>query len=154
GAARGCSRRIGFSLDRNRFAAGGAKPAGGMAHLTQRSRGTPRHGQGADKGTVGPLGRDPRRGRRDPPSIAGARARRRRAAQAVLSGDGRGDASRSDAPTHGLSVPPDQTLVVVTRAHERYDRPALRDLPPSLMVVQPDSRGTAPAFLYALLRLA
>ena len=53
-----------------------------------------------------------------------------------------------------LSVPPDQTLVVVTRAHERYYRPALTGLPPSLAVVQPDSRGTAPAFLYALLRLA
>ena len=46
-----------------------------------------------------------------------------------------------------------QLLTVVTRAHERFYRPALVGVPPASLVVQPDNRGTAPAILLALLRL-
>jgi mannose-1-phosphate guanylyltransferase len=47
----------------------------------------------------------------------------------------------------------ERTLVVVTQAHERYYGPALAGAPPETVVVQPANRGTAPAILYALLRL-
>src|SRR5262245_41622932 len=53
-----------------------------------------------------------------------------------------------------MLVAPQCTLIVVTRPHERYYAPALRGLPASLVVVQPENRGTAPAILYALLRRA
>lgn len=53
-----------------------------------------------------------------------------------------------------LTVPTDRTLLVVTRAHERFYRPLLEDIPPHCAVVQPENRGTAPAILYSLLRVA
>jgi mannose-1-phosphate guanylyltransferase len=52
-----------------------------------------------------------------------------------------------------MSIDPARTLTVVTRSHERYYRTALAGVPPSLTVVQPENRGTAPAIVYALLRL-
>jgi mannose-1-phosphate guanylyltransferase len=42
---------------------------------------------------------------------------------------------------------------VVTRAHERQYRDLLKDILPENLVIQPENRGTAPAILYALLRL-
>ena len=53
-----------------------------------------------------------------------------------------------------MLVDPARTLTVVTQAHERYYRTALAGVPPSLVVEQPDNRGTAPAIVYALLRLS
>ena len=53
-----------------------------------------------------------------------------------------------------LVIPRDQTLVVLTRSHEPYYAPLLADLPPTSTVVQPGNRGTAPAILYGLLRVA
>ena len=53
-----------------------------------------------------------------------------------------------------LTVSPDRTLVVVTRAHERFYTPVLAGPLSSSLVVQPENRGTAPAILYALHRLA
>jgi len=53
-----------------------------------------------------------------------------------------------------LAVPAHRTLVVVNRAHERFYTPLLADLRTSLVVAQPENRGTAPAILYALLVLA
>ena len=47
----------------------------------------------------------------------------------------------------------DRTLIVVTREHEPYYTPALAELPARNVVEQPVGRGTAPAILYALLRL-
>jgi mannose-1-phosphate guanylyltransferase len=41
------------------------------------------------------------------------------------------------------SVSPLRTLIVVTRHHERFYRDALADLPPHVVVVQPENRGTA-----------
>jgi mannose-1-phosphate guanylyltransferase len=52
-----------------------------------------------------------------------------------------------------LIVPPHRALVVVTRSHERFYTPALRDLRTRAVVAQPENRGTAPAILYALLRI-
>jgi len=53
-----------------------------------------------------------------------------------------------------LVIPPDQTLAVVTRSHERFYVPLVADLPPQCLVVQPENRGTAPAILYGLLRIS
>ena len=52
-----------------------------------------------------------------------------------------------------LVIPPEQTIVVVTRSHERFYAPLLGDVPPRCAVVQPENRGTAPAILYGLLRI-
>lgn len=53
-----------------------------------------------------------------------------------------------------LVAPPDQTLVMVTGAHERFYASLLADLPSRCVVVQPENRGTAPAILYGLLRIS
>jgi mannose-1-phosphate guanylyltransferase len=53
-----------------------------------------------------------------------------------------------------LTIAPERTLVVLTRDHERYYAPLLEELPAHCAVVQPESRGTAPAILYGLLRVA
>jgi mannose-1-phosphate guanylyltransferase len=53
-----------------------------------------------------------------------------------------------------LGVSPRRTLFSLSRAHERYYAPLLRGIEPARVVVQPRNRGTAPAILYALLRVA
>jgi mannose-1-phosphate guanylyltransferase len=53
-----------------------------------------------------------------------------------------------------LTVQPERTLLVLTRHHEPFYAPLLADVPPARLVVQPASRGTAPAILYGLLRVA
>src|SRR5215471_8302942 len=51
-------------------------------------------------------------------------------------------------------IDPERLLTVVTRHHEHFYRRALADAPPQSIVAQPENRGTAPAVLYALSRLA
>src|SRR5688572_5951108 len=53
-----------------------------------------------------------------------------------------------------LSVPPAQTLTVVTQTHERFYKSLLKDLPKDRLLVQPENKGTAPAILFSLLRVA
>lgn len=53
-----------------------------------------------------------------------------------------------------ITVSPDRTLVAVTRAHEAFYTPLLSHTPSRYVVVQPENRGTAPAILYSLLRIA
>lgn len=53
-----------------------------------------------------------------------------------------------------LAIAPEDTLTVVNRKHEVFYAPLLRDEPGRNVVVQPSNRGTAPALLYAMLRLA
>jgi mannose-1-phosphate guanylyltransferase len=43
---------------------------------------------------------------------------------------------------------------VLTRSHERHYRDLLKEILPANLVIQPENRGTAPAILYALLRLS
>jgi len=45
-------------------------------------------------------------------------------------------------------------LIVLNRAHERHYRDLVNDILPENLVIQPANRGTAPAILYALLRLS
>ena len=53
-----------------------------------------------------------------------------------------------------LELARQRTLYVVNRAHEPYYASLLGDEPASNLVVQPSNRGTAPAILYSLLRIA
>lgn len=50
-------------------------------------------------------------------------------------------------------IAPERTLFSLTRAHAPYYEPALADVGADRLVVQPGNRGTAPAVLWALLRL-
>lgn len=53
-----------------------------------------------------------------------------------------------------LELSPQRTLYVVNRAHEPYYAPILGTEPERNLVVQPRNRGTAPAILYSLRRIA
>jgi mannose-1-phosphate guanylyltransferase len=53
-----------------------------------------------------------------------------------------------------LSIEPDRTLIVVTRKHRRFYKSLANEISPNLLVEQPFNKGTAPAILYALLRIA
>jgi mannose-1-phosphate guanylyltransferase len=53
-----------------------------------------------------------------------------------------------------LKVEPALTSVVLNRSHERFYAPIVAGMLPRNLVVQPQNRGTAPAILYSLLRLA
>jgi mannose-1-phosphate guanylyltransferase len=52
------------------------------------------------------------------------------------------------------SVPPGRIFFALNRHHKRFFSPILAGVPLHNLVVQPRNRGTAPAILYALLRLA
>lgn len=53
-----------------------------------------------------------------------------------------------------LSIDAGRTLIVVTQKHRRYYEPLTNEISPSLLVEQPVNKGTAPAILYALLKVA
>jgi mannose-1-phosphate guanylyltransferase len=53
-----------------------------------------------------------------------------------------------------LELAPERTLYVVNRLHEPYYASILFDQPSANLVTQPSNRGTAPAILYSLLRIA
>jgi mannose-1-phosphate guanylyltransferase len=53
-----------------------------------------------------------------------------------------------------LAVPRSRTFLSVTATHARFYRSLLADVPTPQFVEQPENRGTAPAILYALLRVA
>lgn len=53
-----------------------------------------------------------------------------------------------------LSVIPGHTFIVVTQKHRPYYKSLAQQISPSLLLQQPTNKGTAPAILYALLRVA
>jgi mannose-1-phosphate guanylyltransferase len=53
-----------------------------------------------------------------------------------------------------LSIEGNQTVTVVTRTHEDFYKSLLRDVPRDRVLVQPENKGTAPAILLSLLRIA
>jgi mannose-1-phosphate guanylyltransferase len=53
-----------------------------------------------------------------------------------------------------LEIASERTLYVVNRLHEPYYEPILGNEPARDLVVQPSNRGTAPAILYSLMRIA
>jgi mannose-1-phosphate guanylyltransferase len=50
-------------------------------------------------------------------------------------------------------VPPERTLLVLTKTHEAFYEDQVFGVPPSGRLVQPCNRGTAPAIIYSLLHL-
>jgi mannose-1-phosphate guanylyltransferase len=52
------------------------------------------------------------------------------------------------------SVLPEHTLFVVTEKHQRFYRSMANNVSPGLLLEQPANKGTAPAILYALIRVA
>jgi mannose-1-phosphate guanylyltransferase len=53
-----------------------------------------------------------------------------------------------------LSIEPSRTMIVVTQKHRRFYEPLAAEITPGLLLEQPANKGTAPAILYALLRVA
>jgi mannose-1-phosphate guanylyltransferase len=53
-----------------------------------------------------------------------------------------------------LSVLPSRTLFVVTEKHRRFYQSLTKSVSPNLLLEQPANRGTAPAIVYALMRVA
>lgn len=53
-----------------------------------------------------------------------------------------------------LKIAPENTFYSLTRHHEKFYKPLLADVLPTNLIVQPENKGTAPAILYSLLRLA
>lgn len=52
------------------------------------------------------------------------------------------------------SVNPSQTFIVVTQKHQRFYESLAHEISPGLLLQQPANKGTAPAIIYALLRVA
>ena len=53
-----------------------------------------------------------------------------------------------------LSIEPSRTMIVVTEKHRRFYESLADDISLDLLLEQPVNKGTAPAILYALLRIA
>ncbi len=53
-----------------------------------------------------------------------------------------------------LSVLPGKTLFVVTEKHRRFYQTAMHGVSRNLVLEQPENKGTAPAIIYALMRVA
>lgn len=53
-----------------------------------------------------------------------------------------------------LALSPRRTVYVVTRCHEEFYTPILNHEPRQNILIQPSNRGTAPAVLYSLMRIA
>ena len=53
-----------------------------------------------------------------------------------------------------LSIESSRTMIVVTEKHRRFYESLADDVSPDLLLEQPVNKGTAPAILYALLRIA
>lgn len=96
--------------------------------------------------------------------LAGGDGARLRSITKVIAGDDRpkqfcsilDEESLLDKTRHrtGRVVPSENTFFSLTKRHERFYDVALREVPDQLKVIQPEARGTAPAVLYSLFRLA
>lgn len=96
--------------------------------------------------------------------LAGGEGSRLRPLTRLLAGDERpkqfcrvvGDATLLDQTRRrtAIFVDPARTLLVVTRPHEPFYAPLVRDVPAGCLVTQPANRGTAAAILYGTLRAA
>jgi mannose-1-phosphate guanylyltransferase len=53
-----------------------------------------------------------------------------------------------------LSFEPSRTMIVVTQKHQAFYEPLAHEISPGRLLEQPVNKGTAPAILYALLRVA
>lgn len=53
-----------------------------------------------------------------------------------------------------MGIAPENIFFSLTAKHERYYRASLCDVPAARRIVQPENKGTAPAILYSLMRIA
>lgn len=96
--------------------------------------------------------------------LAGGDGSRLRTLTRVIAGDERpkqfcpilGDKTLLDRTRERIAqrIRPEKTYFSLTAKHERYFRQSLWDVPVDQLIVQPENRGTAPAIIYALERLA
>lgn len=96
--------------------------------------------------------------------LAGGEGTRLRSLTKLVSGDDRPkqfcpifrDKTLLDATRQriALRISPENTFFSLTQKHERYYRGPLWNVPEANRVIQPENRGTAPAILFALLRVA
>lgn len=68
----------------------------------------------------------------------------------ILHGETLLDATRRRT---ALKIAPENTFYSLTRKHEKFYQPLLRNAPKNRMIVQPENKGTAPAILYSLLKI-
>lgn len=96
--------------------------------------------------------------------LAGGEGTRLRSLTRMVSGDDRpkqfcpilGDKTLLDAARQRIQsrIAPENTFFSLTQKHERYFRAPLWNVPEANRVIQPENKGTAPAILFALLRVA
>jgi len=96
--------------------------------------------------------------------LAGGDGTRLRSMTLAISGDDRpkqfcpiiGPGTLFDQTRERLApfVTPNRSLIVVTKKHQRFYKPLVNTLQRDLLVEQPSNKGTAPAILYALMRIA
>jgi len=96
--------------------------------------------------------------------LAGGEGSRLRSLTRSIAGDDRpkqfcpiiGDSTLLDATRNrvALRIARENTYFSLTEHHEKFYRRSLWNVPESQLIVQPENKGTAPAILYSLMRLA
>lgn len=121
-------------------------------------------GQAAIRPSFGEAESGPVRGQRWGVILAGGDGTRLRALTRRITGDetpkqfcallGRESLLDQTRRRVALAIPKEQTLMVLTRKHERFYSTQLSDVSAERLLVQPSNQGTAPAILHAVLHLA
>ncbi len=96
--------------------------------------------------------------------LAGGEGSRLQSLTRTITGDDRpkqfcpliGDRTLLDATRERIRsrIAPENTYFSLTAKHERFFKAPLWDTRPSQLIIQPENKGTAPAILYSLMRLA
>ena len=106
----------------------------------------------------------PKKPKRTAVILAGGEGSRLQSLTRTITGDDRpkqfcpliGDRTLLDATRERIRsrIAPENTYFSLTAKHERFFKAPLWDTRPSQLIVQPENKGTAPAILFSLMRLA